>query len=657
MKTGDSVTDGQGRSWSVGEMLGRGLWGSSWLVRDAQGRELTMKIPLTKRDLVADLPVPDGLLEASRKALLEQAEWMKDGSRPWAPRFEGQFERKNGEPFLLMPRYSSLKRRMANGFALSDAIELLLKITRWFEETPGAQHGNLRPSNVLLTERGDPVLSDAATPTLLEWRERFEAHLPDRESFLPREAQDEVKAALGWDTWAISLMLYQSAMTLPGPRDSRRDDRIHLPKQGLDKVELATLKDRVLARLKEDRSNPRFAPRLAERLSQLLNRGLARQHEPSPPYRFENASTLRPRLQEVAELIDPRVDHVGHLLLASSAKNGVFQGGEAATFSVTIGCSPGVSGHEDVACGLQVTDLDALGEEARVPVRDSKYTVKPHPSGRLRFDFNLPELPPGRYRANVAFTIKDGVGEPAVAGGDFEIRPPPGYVPPAEELAPPSVVPLAIAKKSPDPAPVSEPPRLEVVPPPADDAFPTPIAPSSPGSSPGESDVPYVGSSAKDNDTLSGPSPVPQVVVEQEDTARPSDPDIYDAPAPRVPVAPPPMLAIPTPAISPPQMLPELLGENPTRPSETPPPNWSRPVDWDDVAHDPAGGDAYLPGPQGGEDLPSWNASASQTGHPLMSWVEKGIELIRRDVWAAFTIPAITVLVVILLLILIIRSC
>jgi len=145
------------------------------------------------------------------------------------------------------------------------------------------------------------------------------------------------------------------------------------------------------------------------------------------------------------------------------------------------------------------------------------------------------------------------------------------------------------------------------------------------------------------------------VVIEHEETARPSDPDIYDAPPPRTPTAPPPPLRL-TPSIAPPQMLPELLGENPTRPSETPPPNWSRPVDWDDVAPEPGSGDAYLPGPQGGEDLPAWNAK-SQSGNPIMSWVDKGIELIRQDVWAAFMLPVTSLLVVVLLLILVLRSC
>ena len=66
MKTGDHVQDGNGRSFQVGQLLGRGLWGKCYLVRDAaDGSEWVLKVPLGEDDLPRD---PPRLAEAPRAA-------------------------------------------------------------------------------------------------------------------------------------------------------------------------------------------------------------------------------------------------------------------------------------------------------------------------------------------------------------------------------------------------------------------------------------------------------------------------------------------------------------------------------------------------------------------------------------------------------------
>lgn len=314
----------------------------------------------------------------------------------------------------------------------------------------------------------------------------------------------------------------------------------------------------------------------------------------------------------------------------------MFQGGDTATFSVTIACGPGVSGHEDVVCGLQLVDLDASGD-GRIRLPDVKYGVKAHPSGRQRFDFTLPGVAPGRYRVNVAFSVKDGRAEPKVAQGEFEIRPPPGYVPPAED--PPSV-----------PAPLSMPRRAS--PPPAEapkhefrddpdrgsdsgaDIFPLPLAPSSPGIEPPRAILHELDEPPDDHDTLQAPAnePAIAVAVEIEETGASGF------------APPPPLLVMPTakpilPANSP-TLTPEANDrpsspmDPPTRPSG---PTWQRPVDHDDLG---AGHDPFVPGPSGGEDLPSFGGErpSTATSSGLSSLVERAFEFVRRDTYTALMI-------------------
>ena len=195
---------------------------------------------------------------------------------------------------------------------------------------------------------------------------------------------------------------------------------------------------------------------------------------------------IYPRVRAISELVNPHVEAVGQVLLSSAARDGVFKDGAAPAFSVTVSCSSGTT-HEDVATGIRVKDLDATGD-SRVPIPGAQYTVKAHPSGRLRFDFTVPALPPGRFQVKVAFTIKESGQPPMLSDGRFEVRPQPGYVPPREEDV--SVrAPLQFpSSKAPSSRPMAPDPALD---PPSDasDAalFPEPIAPSSPGTDAGVS--------------------------------------------------------------------------------------------------------------------------------------------------------------------------
>jgi len=226
-------------------------------------------------------------------------------------------------------------------------------------------------------------------------------------------------------------MVWLAAATPPGDAAAR----VELPEPGPDKVILSTLKDRVMARLAHDQSNPRFRARVADRLASLLNRGLSKEWEPSPPYRFSQTGPLVERLSDVMNLINPHVTDVGRIMLGdgTASSNDVFESGSAVKVAVSVECSHGQTDHEDLVAGLRLVDQDAAGN-GRVPLGEAKFAVKSHPSGRLRFEFTLPDVAPGRYEVRCAFAVKDSGDEPKVAEGAFQVRPAPGYVPPAKPV-------------------------------------------------------------------------------------------------------------------------------------------------------------------------------------------------------------------------------
>jgi len=668
METGQTVTDVEKRTWTVGQRLGRGLWGSSFVVRGPDERERVLKIPHTVADFPSDAPVPASLVKACAEAAREQAALLAEAPHPFLPRLQAHFDLPDGRPVLLLPRYpTSLRRKLDGGLGLGDTLGLALAIAERLATLAraGRAHGDLRPSNVLLNDRGEPVLADLLTPALHSHWRRLAELASERRDYHPPEA-DAGPPTQGWDTWALCLVVFESAMRLPEGGDPRHAERLAPPTEGLDKLQLATLRDRALARLQREGANARFVARVADRLATLLNRGITQATEPSPPYRFEAVSDLEPRLAEVAALVHPKVEDVGRLLLAASAPDGVFQGGTPVEFSVTVGTTEGVTDHEHLACGVQILDLDATGDDARVHVPDTRYAVQTHPSGRLRFQFTVPDLPPGRYKARIAFAVRDSGEEPQVAEGEFEVRPPPGYVPPAPEPETQAPAPLSLDARRREiededaPIPVAgvttaEGDASEV------DAFPTPIAPSS-----AEVDAPQptrvAGAAA--------------VVLEHEPTAA----DLPSMDAPPAPSSPTGDSAgdldddladdldldaptRPSDATPPPLARPAPTARVPARPDtptpHAPPREVTGPGQWEDELPGPADdldSELWVPGPAEGEDLPRWEEAPAERpkGFDASVWAERLVEIARRDAYAVFLVILAGVLGVLFLLALIV---
>ncbi|MEC7241522.1 MAG: hypothetical protein VXW32_09805 [Myxococcota bacterium] len=439
MKTGDVIRDAKGREYQVGQLLGRGLWGKSYMVRQEEdGEEYVLKCPLTRADFRGDVPAPDDLLAGCRNILLEQGRILDEGRWPFLPRLHARFTTTDGTPVLLTPKFTTtLEKRIQSGCSLSEVIHTLctvLQHLRLLGEGPGV-HGNLRPSNILLNDRGDVFLADLATRSHKNLVGRLHAIAGEPNRYLaPENAASLGETAFTpmVDTYAVCAVLYRAVMT---PTHGTTDPQSvpDVPTRGLDKAALLTIKDRADDRLRCEESNERFHRRVADRLAAVLNRGISLETSPSPPFRFKRVTDLLPRLQELNSLIRPEVMSVGKVIVNRPTSQQAFETGEPVQFSVSVAASPGVEVHEEMAPGIALFDQES-GEQIRL--NDSGFEANRHPSGRFRFAFTLQPLPPSRYIVKVAFAIKGSGHPPVTSQTTFEVHAAPGYVPPPKPTEP-----------------------------------------------------------------------------------------------------------------------------------------------------------------------------------------------------------------------------
>ncbi len=447
MRSGDTVRDGQGNAYQVGQLLGRGLWGKCFVARrEVTDQLFVLKVPLAPDDIRGEGGAPEAFFLACRDALMEEARLYEQGQVPFLPRLEARFTGPDGQPAMLLPRLAeSLESRIQGGLGVGPLVDALLAVAMLVRQLAGAGvagstvHGGLRTTNVLYSDTGELFLTDVATPATRRNIAAFANQAPQGHAWLPPEVVGGGAGGDGaWspavDTWALSMMLWRGIVGPEAP--------IAWPTRGLDKASAGAVKDKLIQRMKAEDSNPRFHGRLAERVGVLLSRALSLEVAPSPPYRFSRLDEFVQRLEEVAALIRPQVTSVGKVLHDRPAARPFFATDEAVSFSVTVGVTAGVEGREEIGVGIAVFDL---ARDARVKDLDLGYTVDKHPSGRYRFAFRINGLGPGPYRARVAFAIRDSGQPPATAESEFEIRAAPGWVPPAE--APQAAQPLAFARE------------------------------------------------------------------------------------------------------------------------------------------------------------------------------------------------------------------
>lgn len=448
MKTGEQISDDHGQTWTVDVPLGRGVWSRTWALRGSGGAVAVLKVPLRREDF-SEAPDSAALEQAASEVYeaLATLYWAEDDQRtnaaqpagpqpPATPALAVRIGTVAGGQGFLFPRYASdLETRLQAGMSLGDVVGVLSELAGKLARA--RVHGNLRPTNILLDPDRGLALADPRPATAGRAWQMLERALPARTSYLPAEASGDavLSTDAGWDTWALCQILHRATLASPSSDDPRRGPVVESPRGGLSRVALATLKDAAAARLKTEDANRRFASRATEKLGSLLGRGLSAEHDPSPPYRFRSASELQARLIEVADLIRPGVVSVSKPVLSQTARDGVFDAGQPIEFAVNISTTAGVTGQDDIATGVQLRDLDGP-EHARVRVPNARFSVKQYPSGRWRFTFTLPDVPPGRYQLRAAFLVKGGDADALVSEGNFQVRPVAGYVPPAPTTAP-----------------------------------------------------------------------------------------------------------------------------------------------------------------------------------------------------------------------------
>jgi serine/threonine protein kinase len=432
MKTGNHVQDGRGRTFQVGQLLGRGMWGKCYLVREeSNDSEWVLKVPLSEDELPRE---PPRLAEACKDMIREQGRLLEASDNDALVDVESRFVADDGSPAILMPRYpDTLERRIANGAQLQEVLNIISEAVGALHTLSEviSVHGNLHPSNIMLTSEGAVRLMDPISPTVSSKRtilSQRDGYIAD--VYLPPETRGSADTTLTTtvDTYALATILYGSAMSAQDGRSAPPA----IPASGLSKQDLAVMKDRVHNRLKNEPSNSRFHGRLSDRASALVNRALSVQTNPSPPFRFNHLKDFATRLGEVRALIHPTVTQVGKLLLNLAPGTDGFHTDEEIRFSCSIEVSNGVDNHEEIACGLAVFDTERNERLRDLP---TSYTVDRHPSGRFRFSFRIANMHPGNFLIRVAFTIRDSGHEPATAQGPFHVRAAAGYVPPSTETA------------------------------------------------------------------------------------------------------------------------------------------------------------------------------------------------------------------------------
>ncbi len=433
MKTGNHVQDGRGRSFQVGQLLGRGMWGKCYLVREeSNGAEWVLKVPLSEEEVSRDTP---RLAEICREVIREQGRLLEESDNEALVAVESRFVADDGSPAFLMPRYpETLERRIANGCPFQEVLNIICEAVGALKTLSSTLpvHGNLHPGNILLTQDGSVRLMDPITPAVAAPR----SSLSRRDgyngpAYLPPEARGSAAAIAQGptvDTYALATVLYRSAMAT----DDGHNAPPAIPMTGIQKQDLAVLKDRIHNRMKAEPSNHRFHTRLSDRASAIINRALSVETNPSPPYRFTQVGEFEKRLTEVRALVHPSITQVGKLILSRPPGSSGFDTDEDVRFSCSVGVSTGVETHEEIACGLAVFDTE---RNERLREMATSYTVDRHPSGRFRFSFRISDMTPGSYLVRVAFTIRDSGHEPSTAEGPFGVHAAAGYVPPRNETA------------------------------------------------------------------------------------------------------------------------------------------------------------------------------------------------------------------------------
>lgn len=425
MKTGDTIRDASGVTYTMGRVLGRGLWGKTFIAQSANKTQCIFKVPFAPNDLPYG---SEKLAQISRSILLEQGELLSQSPDSVFVRPADRFTTQSGLPCLRFEVLPSMAYQIRKGIRLEHTLSTVLQIANRLQSSPERDyiHGNLHLTNVFYHPEHGVLLSDPMSPTLRKHLSEFLELAPHKVAYFAPEIRDsnESKINVASDMYALAMIIYRCTM-------HHKDSAPNLPLGGLNRALKTDFQEIAQKHLAEEGSNPRFRTRLSISLGRFIGRALSQPVEPSPPYRFHRLDETAQRLNELSTMFAPYIERVGKIIWNLPISKDQFFYGEAVEFSCSVDTNPQLDNFEDIACGLAVID-DNTGE----PIKEhsGSFTVDTHAGGRLRFSIQIPNLPPSQYTIRAAFRIAESMEEPEVTEASISVVPPPGFVPSEKPL-------------------------------------------------------------------------------------------------------------------------------------------------------------------------------------------------------------------------------
>lgn len=484
MKAGEVLTDTDGGRWTIEASPKRTLTANLWPVRGPAGRQAIARVPHAAAAFPdhADADALAGACAEQHRALTA----LYRGDPPaWLPKLVGEASTTDGaEVLLLPPPQSTLARRIDEGWPLTDVVGSLRDAAAALARGTSL-HGDLRAEHLHIFEEGRVALAEPLLAPAWPHRAALEATagLP---SAVPPETGHTLKPDT--DTWSLCLALFQACLFNRRIQAADPDAVPRVRAGGLDRVTLSSARASATSRMEHEAANPRFVSRAAEALSSLLDRGLSKEWQSSPPYRFARPADLHERLTQLHDLLHPSILKLADIRFGTVQKNNTFDAGKDVELWVRADVTFGVKAPDDLVTGIALRDIDAPGD-GRVRAPELRYTVKHYGQGQWRVRFIITNLPPARYEINVALQLKGTEKPPLTVSDRFDVRPGPGYVPPPPEAAPQVDTSFEDrlrkrrqqAESTPQPqAPLAHPqPEPDAAPEP-----PRPLAPSSAGDAP-----------------------------------------------------------------------------------------------------------------------------------------------------------------------------
>ena len=420
MKVGDTLQDSAGITYTLGRILGRGLWGMTYIAKSTNKTQCVFKLPYAPKDLPYG---KERLAQVSRAILIEQGELLSKSPSEIFLQPIDRFTTKSGVPCLRYPVLPSMAYQIERGISLGATLETLDQIALKLQGNPDRDfiHGNLDLTNIFYHPEQGVLLSDPMSPTL-------QKHLPELLELSPRKIPffapefrktDHSPPSTAGDVYALAMTLYRCVM-------HHSDTEPNLPLEGLTRALKTAFQDQTQRHLSNEAANPRFQTRLSMSLGRFIGRALSQPTEPSPPYRFHQLAEVSNRLGELNAMFSPFIDRVGKIIWNLPISRDCFYVGESIEFSCSVDTKPQLDNYEDISCGLAIIDK---ADGKPIKEHSGSFEVDSHAGGRLRFSISIPNLPPSQYIIRAAFRITDSEEAPETAEATISVVSPPGFVP------------------------------------------------------------------------------------------------------------------------------------------------------------------------------------------------------------------------------------